>query len=65
MLNNKSQRVEWTRKEVDDKLQNIMKNIYVTIRDTAKDLGCDGDFQLGANAARFRKVSHAIEGMVL
>eukprot|EP01083_Nonionella_stella_P140045 428602_1 len=62
-----SQRVEWTRKEVDDKLQNIMKNIWVTIRDTAKDLGCNGDFQLGANAAGFKKVADAMiaQGMVL
>jgi len=62
-----SQRVEWTRKEVDDKLQNIMKNIYVTIRDTANDLGAKGDFQLGANAAGFKKVADAMlaQGMVL
>eukprot|EP01083_Nonionella_stella_P025061 69045_1 len=62
-----SQRVEWSRKEVDVKLQNIMKNIYVQIRDTAKDLGCEGDFQLGANAAGFKKVADAMlaQGMML
>jgi len=62
-----SQRIEWSRKEVDDKLKNIMKNIYVQIRDTAKDLGAKGDFQLGANAAGFKKVADAMlaQGMVL
>ena len=62
-----SQRVEWTRKEVDEKLQSIMKNIFVTIRDTANDLGTKGDFQLGANAAGFKKVADAMlaQGQVL
>jgi len=55
-----SQRVEWSREEVDAKLKDIMKNIYVTIRDTAADLGAKGDFQLGANAAGFQKVADAM-----
>jgi len=55
-----SQRVEWKRNEVDDRLKGIMKNIYVLIRDTAKDLGHSGDFQLGANAAGFKKVADAM-----
>eukprot|EP00483_Globobulimina_turgida_P013113 UN13137 len=60
------QRVEWSRKEVDDKLKGIMNHIYITIRDTAKDLGAEGDFQLGANAAGFKKVADAMlaQGMM-
>merc|ERR1712013_942995 len=55
-----SQREEWSRKDVDQRLQDIMKHIYVLIRDTAKDLGRAGDFQLGANAAGFKKVADAM-----
>jgi len=44
-----------------------MKHIYVLIRDTAKDLGSENDFQLGANAAGFKKVADAMlaQGMAL
>merc|ERR1711881_342360 len=55
-----SARLEWTREEVDNRLKGIMKSIYVTCRDTAKDLGHEGDFQLGANAAGFKKVVDAM-----
>lgn len=62
-----SQRVEWSREEVDEKLKGIMKHIFVTIRDMATDLGAKGDFILGANAAGFRKVADAMlaQGMAL
>jgi glutamate dehydrogenase/leucine dehydrogenase len=62
-----SMRVEWTTEEVDQKLQGIMKHIYTTIRDMASDLGAKGDFQLGANAAGFKKVADAMlaQGMAL
>jgi len=61
-----SARLEWTREEVDNRLKGIMKSIYVTCRDTAKDLGHEGDFQLGANAAGFKKVADSMiaQGMV-
>merc|ERR1712130_1025354 len=55
-----SQRVEWSRKEVDDRLKKIMKGIYVQCRDTAKELGFEGDLQLGANAAGYKKVADAM-----
>merc|ERR1711881_742463 len=55
-----SGRVEWPREEVDSKLKVIMKSIYTTCRDTANDLNRPGDFQLGANAAGFRKVADAM-----
>jgi len=55
-----SQRVEWTREEVDNRLKKIMKGIYVQCRDTAKELGYPGDLQLGANAAGFKKVADAM-----
>jgi glutamate dehydrogenase/leucine dehydrogenase len=55
-----SARLEWTREEVDNRLKGIMKSIYTTCRDTAADLGHPGDFQLGANAAGFKKVADAM-----
>lgn len=55
-----SGRAYWTREEVDQKLQGIMKNIFETSRDTAKDLGKAGDYQLGANAAGFKIVADAM-----
>lgn len=61
-----SARLEWTREEVDNRLKGIMKSIYTTCRDTAADLGHPGDFQLGANAAGFKKVADSMiaQGMV-
>eukprot|EP01084_Bolivina_argentea_P062210 113741_1 len=55
-----SQRVEWSRQEVDKKLFDIMQHIYNECNTAAADLGCKGDFQLGANAAGFKKVAEAM-----
>lgn len=65
-MSQNSLRMEWSREEVDEKLHNIMKSIFATCRDTAKDLGHEGNYQLGANAAGFRKVADAMiaQGMV-
>ncbi len=62
-----SQRIEWSREEVDGKLYDIMQHIYDECVKTAKDLGCPNDFQLGANAAGFVKVAEAMlaQGMML
>merc|ERR1711933_347636 len=62
-----SSRIEWSRKEVDEKLYNIMQHIYDECMSAAADLGNKGDFQLGANAAGFKKVADAMlaQGMVL
>jgi len=59
-MSQNSARISWTREEVDEKLKAIMKNIYVTCRDTAAELGSPRDFQLGANAAGFKKVADAM-----
>lgn len=53
-------RVSWPREQVDNNLNSIMKQIYFTCRDVAKDLGSPGDLQLGANAAGFKKVADAM-----
>lgn len=42
-MSQNSSRVHWTREEVDEKLKAIMKNIFITCRDTAADLGHPGE----------------------
>ncbi len=55
-----SQRLPWTFDEVDAKLHAIMRNIYKTISDTAKEYGCEGNLVMGANIAGFLKVADAM-----
>jgi len=59
-MSQNSGRISWSREEVDIKLQTIMKDIYVTCRNTAAELNQPGDLQLGANAAGFKKVADAM-----
>ena len=55
-----SQRVIWTRQQVDKKLYDIMEQIYDTIKTTAIDLDKPNDYVLGANAAGYKKVADAM-----
>ncbi|ETO35411.1 NADP-specific glutamate dehydrogenase-like protein, partial [Reticulomyxa filosa] len=66
-MSQNSQRTQWPREEVDRKLRQIMQNIFDNISSTAADLGKSGDYQLGANAAGFKKVADAMfeQGMVI
>ncbi len=50
----------WTFKEVDEKLHNIMTNLYKNCADTAREFGVEGNLVLGANIAGFRKVADAM-----
>ncbi|MDR2975722.1 MAG: NADP-specific glutamate dehydrogenase [Streptococcaceae bacterium] len=50
----------WTAEEVDDKLQNIMKNIYHTAKENAQNYGLGEDLVAGANIAGFLKVAEAM-----
>lgn len=51
---------QWTFAEVDSKLFNIMKNIYTSASETAKEFGQPDNLVLGANIAGFRKVADAM-----
>ncbi|MBL8260760.1 MAG: NADP-specific glutamate dehydrogenase [Candidatus Competibacteraceae bacterium] len=51
---------QWSFEEVDAKLQRIMKHIYRTASETAKEYGAPGNLVLGANIAGFRKVADAM-----
>ena len=50
----------WTFAQVDNKLFEIMKNIFNTAYDTSKEFGNEGDLLMGANIAGFRRVADAM-----
>jgi glutamate dehydrogenase (NADP+) len=55
-----SQRFYWSREEVDQKLQTIMKNIHQQCMAAAENYGKKGDYLMGANIAGFVKVAKAM-----
>ena len=55
-----SQRLNWLAKEVDDRLQIIMKGIHQTCLDVAREYGTPGNYLNGANIAGFVKVVEAM-----
>lgn len=48
---------QWTFEQVDEKLKGIMKHIFTTSNETAKEFNQPGNLVLGANIAGFRKVA--------
>ena len=59
-MSQNSMRYSWTAEEVDEKLQQIMKNIFKASSDAAKKYGMEGDLIAGANIAGFEKVAEAM-----
>jgi glutamate dehydrogenase (NADP+) len=55
-----SMRMSWSREEVDQKLQVIMKNIHQSALDASEAFGCKGNYVVGANIAGFMKVAKAM-----
>ncbi len=55
-----SQRLYWSREEVDQKLHGIMKSIHMQCLDAAEKYGTKGDYLMGANIAGFIKVAKAM-----
>lgn len=55
-----SERLSWTKQEVDDKLKSIMKNIYGQIISALNEYNLPYDLVAGANLAGFKKVSEAM-----
>ena len=47
----------WDFATVDEKLQQIMKNIYKNASTSAKEFGMNDNFVVGANIAGFKKVA--------
>jgi glutamate dehydrogenase (NADP+) len=55
-----SQRLPWTRAEVDKRLQLIMENIHETCVEVAERFGTPGNYVNGANIGGFLKVADAM-----
>lgn len=55
-----SQKLQWTPEQVDQQLQQIMKNIYASISQAADKYSTQDNFVDGANIAGFLKVSEAM-----
>lgn len=54
-----------TFEETDSQLQDIMKQIHTTCRDTAEEYGTPGNYINGANIAAFKKVARSMEALGL
>ena len=55
-----SMRFGWTREEVDQRLQVIMKDIHKACVETAERFDQKGNYVLGANIAGFLKVADSM-----
>jgi glutamate dehydrogenase (NADP+) len=65
-MSQNSQRLSWSRKEVDDYLHRIMKSIHTACVESSKEYNKVGNYVVGANIAGFRKVADAMldQGLV-
>ena len=59
-MSQNSQRLSWTREEVDQKLHGIMKSIHATCVEMSKRFGTPGNYVNGANIGGFLKVADAM-----
>lgn len=65
-MSQNSQRMSWTREQVDEHLRTIMKAIHTAASETAEEYGKPGNLVIGANIAGFVKVADAMldQGLV-
>ncbi len=65
-MSQNSLRLSWSREEVDQRLQGIMKAIHGAASEAAKEYGVPGNYVAGANIAGFLKVADAMmdQGLV-
>ncbi len=65
-MSQNSERLHWTFEEVDNKLKDIMKNIYQNAKANAEEFGDADNLVMGANIAGFKKVAEAMtaQGLV-
>ena len=54
-------RLSWTAEEVDEKLHNIMKDIFRKVDDACRRYDMEGNYVVGANIAGFEKVVDAMK----
>ena len=60
-MSQNSERLKWSREEVDAKLHDIMKEIFKQCDTAAKEYGLEGNYMAGANIAGFLKVAEAMK----
>ena len=60
-MSQNSMRYSWTFEEVDEKLHDIMVNIFHNAYDASKKYGTEGNLVAGANIAGFLKVADAMK----
>ena len=60
-MSQNSIRYSWTFEEVDEKLHNIMKEIFKQCDSASKEYGMEGNYMAGANIAGFLKVAEAMK----
>ena len=58
-MSQNSERLSWSFEEVDQKLKDIMENIFAKLDDAARRYGMEGNYVAGANIAGFEKVAEA------
>ncbi len=65
-MSQNSMRLNWSKEEVDRRLQEIMKNIHQVCVETAERYGAPGNYVHGANIGGFLKVANAMldQGLV-
>ncbi len=59
-MSQNSLRLSWTREEVDQRLQGIMKAIHKAAYETSKEFGVEGNYVAGANIAGFIKIADSM-----
>ncbi|MBL7128992.1 MAG: NADP-specific glutamate dehydrogenase [Ignavibacteria bacterium] len=59
-MSQNSERLPWTREEVDNRLQLIMKSIHTTCVETAEKFGTPGNYVNGSNIGGFLKVADSM-----
>jgi len=55
-----AQMTTWSREQVDDRLQGIMRTIYQQCANASNEFGIPGDLKAGANIASFLRVANAL-----
>jgi len=65
-MSQNSQRLQWEKDDVDKQLNTIMKKIYESTRNAAREYESENNFMLGANIAGFSNVAKAMveQGLV-
>ena len=59
-MSQNSMRYSWSFEEVDEKLHNIMKNIFKQCKEASDKYGFERNYVIGANIAGFEKVAKAM-----